>query len=263
MITGKYCALSELPMTTYKLAGGNTDENGSSAQLNQLDPMIKGKDCTLSELPKTTYRLVGGTSDENGASAQLNQLNQQDPVDSKNISDTCQRGRSTAVYIGETARTLRQRAGEHWNTLNNWSSNSFMLRHWISSHGTLTEPPNFSFKVLKKFTEPMGRQIFEALKIVETGYLNLKTEYGANHLCGLQSSAPEWEKDKLFKEKEEEKRKLKETVKQFAQFMSQIRIAAQKPRPDLTNELNFSRSKLNLTRKRDWCEAEEIDCYRE
>ena len=47
------------------------------------------------------------------------------------------------AYIGETARTLRQRSIEHWNKPRLWSMNSFILRHWMIYHGTLSEPPGF------------------------------------------------------------------------------------------------------------------------
>ena len=58
------------------------------------------------------------------------------------------------IYVGETARTLRQRSIEHWNKLKNWENNSFILRHWASHHGTSAEPPVIKFKPLKNFREP-------------------------------------------------------------------------------------------------------------
>ena len=96
----------------------------------------------------------------------------------------------------------------------------------------------------------MGRQ---ALKIIESGSLNLKTEFGANHLCRLQSSASDWEKEKILKEQEREKREIQENIKNFALVMSSIRSIEQGPAIQLTNELSFSRSiKSNTERKRNW-----------
>ena len=168
-----------------------------NAKFNQFDPKNSSVQSEIFNV------------DENRPSAELNQIN---PQNNTVTSELHHQLREVQSYIGETARTLRQRAGEHWNKLNQWSTNSFMLRHWIFAHGTMTEPPNFTFKVVKKFSEPMGRQILEALKIIESGSMNLKTEFGSNHLYSLQSSRPEWEGEKAFKEREKEKRETQESV---------------------------------------------------
>ena len=109
-------------------------------------------------------------------------------------------GNYEQVYIGETARTLRQRSTEHWNKARLWGLNSFIIRHWMTHHGTQTEPPGFKFKVLKKFKEPLGRQILEALMIIDSGTMNMKQEFGATHLCRLESSKPTWLHEKEVEE---------------------------------------------------------------
>ena len=67
------------------------------------------------------------------------------------------------VYIGETARTLRQRSLEHIKKLKNWGRNSFIIRHWMLEHGSDSTPPEFEFKMVKKFRDSLSRQIAEAI----------------------------------------------------------------------------------------------------
>ena len=40
-------------------------------------------------------------------------------------------------YVGQTARTLYERAIEHTNALENFQSDSFMFKHWANSHTDL------------------------------------------------------------------------------------------------------------------------------
>ena len=62
---------------------------------------------------------------------------------------------SEEIYIGETARTLRQRSTEHREKLKYWGRDSFILKHWMLAHGTDPTPPEFDFSVVKKFKEPL------------------------------------------------------------------------------------------------------------
>ena len=82
------------------------------------------------------------------------------------------------VYIGETARTLAERAKEHRAAYNRLESKSFMFKHWSSEHPNLDHPPEFKFSVVKTHKEPMGRLIHEAIKIFENATLNSKSEWG-------------------------------------------------------------------------------------
>ena len=196
----------------------------------------------LKELKKSPYRMDLETRE--GEPEETSDTLETQAMDSE---------RGTHSYIGETARTLRQRVGEHWTKLNMWSSSSFILRHWMLEHGTLSEPPQFTFKIIKRFSEPMGRQIMEALKILESGSLNLKSEYGANHICSLETSSSEWEKEKSQKIAEKEKKKMQENIKIFSSVMSNV-IHCNLNKPvctSLPNDLNISRSQQS-DRKRSW-----------
>ena len=82
------------------------------------------------------------------------------------------------VYVGETARTLAERAKEHIASCNRMESRSFMFKHWSADHPDLEQPPEFRFSVLKTHKDPMGRLIHEAIKIYENATLNSKSQWG-------------------------------------------------------------------------------------
>ena len=100
-------------------------------------------------------------------------------------------------YIGESARPFRLRVNEHFTNLRNWKLDSFMLEHWMTTHGLNMTPPKFQFKSRASYKDSMTRQLAEALLIEEEGSLNKRFEYGSNHLCRLESSIPDWECEKL------------------------------------------------------------------
>jgi len=147
------------------------------------------------------------------------------------------------LYIGETARTLRQRAMEHWDKLRLWGTNSFILRHWVRYHGTSVEPPRIKFKALRQFREPLGRQIMEALLIIESGTMNMKNEFGANHLCGLESSKSNWDQEVDRRKEDDMKKKEEADLKQFIYAMSKIvKLSKKNSSENVSNPLHNCRS---------------------
>ena len=69
---------------------------------------------------------------------------------------------------------MRERCIEHRENLMNWKHESFWLQHWIMTHGTETECPDFDFKVISVLSDPLQRQLAETLHIL---YLGLKSIY--------------------------------------------------------------------------------------
>ena len=82
------------------------------------------------------------------------------------------------IYIGETARTLSERAGEHRAGYRRMDFKNFMFKHWSNTHYDSDTPPEFRFMVLKKHPEPMSRLIHESIKISDVATLNSKSEWG-------------------------------------------------------------------------------------
>ena len=69
------------------------------------------------------------------------------------------------MYVGESGRSIYERAGEHWADRQKLSEDSHMIKHWADSHGELKEPPQFKFKVVASFKDALTRQVSEAVRI--------------------------------------------------------------------------------------------------
>ena len=82
------------------------------------------------------------------------------------------------IYVGETSRTLYERAKEHYASLKRLEDRSFMLKHWSTTHSDLNTPPEFKFKVMKKHSDALSRLVHEAVKIPKFATLNSKAEWG-------------------------------------------------------------------------------------
>ena len=59
------------------------------------------------------------------------------------------------VYIGETSRTLMERATEHVNGAEKIEIDNFI--NWANSHNELREAPRMRFKVTKKCKDALSR----------------------------------------------------------------------------------------------------------
>merc|ERR1712030_284253 len=83
-----------------------------------------------------------------------------------------------AKYVGESARSAKERFGEHWEDARKGRPDSHIYKHWQNQHGgTQTE---FKFKIISFHVSALDRQIAEAVRISRTGaekILNSKGEY--------------------------------------------------------------------------------------
>ena len=84
-----------------------------------------------------------------------------------------------SLYVGETSRTIFERAGEHWAGVRSKCDKNHMVKHQTMEHGSLE--PNFTMKVVKFFRTPLARQVAEAVRIRRRGgegaILNSKGEF--------------------------------------------------------------------------------------
>ena len=53
------------------------------------------------------------------------------------------------IYVGQTYRTLAERAAEHRKAYRDLEDESFMFKHWVLDHNDLVDPPKFEFKVVR------------------------------------------------------------------------------------------------------------------
>ena len=73
--------------------------------------------------------------------------------------------KEVGVYVGESGRSIYERAGEHRQDALDRKEDSHMVKHWQISHPELEEPPSFSMKVVGTFQDDMSRQLSEAIRI--------------------------------------------------------------------------------------------------
>ena len=105
---------------------------------------------------------------------------------------------SPSLYVGETARSVAERAAEHWRDAESGREESHMLEHQVASH--MGEgPPQFSFKVVKGCKTSLERQVREAVRIHMRG--NVLNKKGLYNRCKLTRLVvdQEWE-EKVWKE---------------------------------------------------------------
>ena len=70
-----------------------------------------------------------------------------------------------AVYVGETSRSVYERAGEHARDAREGKPYSHRVKHWQLAHMDLPEPPTFRVKVVGQFKDNLSRQIAESVGI--------------------------------------------------------------------------------------------------
>ena len=76
-----------------------------------------------------------------------------------------------SLYVGETARSVGERAPEHWRDTETGKEESHMLEHQAAAHMGEQTPPEFHFKVVKKFQSSLERQVWDAIRIQMRGNL--------------------------------------------------------------------------------------------
>ena len=91
------------------------------------------------------------------------------------------------IYIGETSRSLHERAVEHVRDAENFSPKSHIVKHWMTAHADLPSPPQMDFSITAMYKDCLSRQIGEALRINYTKdvILNGKGEYLSNTISRL------------------------------------------------------------------------------
>ena len=82
------------------------------------------------------------------------------------------------VYVGESSRSIAERAGEHWDAYRARKPDSHIWKHHLV-HQEGEGEPEMVFKVVGTFRSALSRQINEAVKIKNRGILavNSKGEY--------------------------------------------------------------------------------------
>ena len=121
------------------------------------------------------------------------------------------------IYVGETSRSLHERALEHERDAKAFSSKSHIVKHWMISHPVLPNPPEMEFTISARFKDCLSRQIGEALKInlSKDILLNSKSEYNSNSLNRISILEDAWERRERGRQEEEEEELVKRSVEEF------------------------------------------------
>ena len=116
------------------------------------------------------------------------------------------------VYVGESSRSIFERAKEHVAGRNSLDEDNHQIKHWISSHEDLLAPPKFKFKIVKTFQDPLTRQLAEAVRIELRGedILNSKSEFSRCRVPRLRIDMEGWQKK--TGDKDERKRKDEQSI---------------------------------------------------
>ena len=104
-----------------------------------------------------------------------------------------------SLYVGESSRSIQERAVEHWGAARRGEKESHMCKHQALEHPG--EQPQFLFKIVSTHRTALNRQIREAVRIRRRGgagmILNSKSEFNR---CFIP---------RLVVEKEDEEQRLK------------------------------------------------------
>ena len=92
-------------------------------------------------------------------------------------------GANASLYVGESARSLFERSGEHWQAAQQKKEESHMHQHMVEMHGDVVDKPEFKFKVVKAFKSALDRQVAEAIRIEMRG--NVLNRRGEFNRCSL------------------------------------------------------------------------------
>ena len=74
-------------------------------------------------------------------------------------------GGKQGVYVGESARSIFERAKEHQADRVARKEDSHVIKHWLSNHQELKSPPKFRIEVVGSFQDAVTRQIAEAVRM--------------------------------------------------------------------------------------------------
>ena len=95
-----------------------------------------------------------------------------------------------SIYVGESGRSLHERAKEHWGDFESKSGDSHILKHWLTHHGG-QGTPQFRIEVIKYCQDALTRQVGEAVRIQYRGQtLNSKSGFNRSGISRLVLPEP-------------------------------------------------------------------------
>ena len=90
------------------------------------------------------------------------------------------------MYVGESSRTLAERAIEHVRGARALDRDNFITKHWVIQHPSLERPPRVKFKPIKTYKDALSRLVSKAVWIDFKANLNSKGEWRSNKVTRLK-----------------------------------------------------------------------------
>ena len=120
-----------------------------------------------------------------------------------------------SIYVGESGRSLYERAGEHWRDYRSGAEDSHILKHWTNHHQSQGEPA-FRIRVIKTPKDALSRQVGEAVRIQLRGsVLNSKGGFNRSGISRLVlETKPDGEDEKEATMEAEERHLVEDLVRQ-------------------------------------------------
>ena len=176
-----------------------------------------------------------------------------------------------SLYVGESSRSVQERAGEHWGAARRGEDESHMVRHQKQVHPGA--PPQFYFKVISTHRTALSRQVKEAIRIKKRGgaggVLNSKSEFNRCYIPRMvvEEEEESSKMDRLAREqteKEETKLALEQMDETWEQRKARERELAAKKRGRVNDVMAEGERKPKRSRRmkypivgEDWGEEEE------
>ena len=90
-----------------------------------------------------------------------------------------------SIYVGETSRSIFERAAEHWKDARGQHEDSHMYKHWAIHHGGMGDM-DFTFNIVRGYQDSLSRQVGEAVRVqLRQNVLNSKSIYNRCKLTRL------------------------------------------------------------------------------
>ena len=102
------------------------------------------------------------------------------------------------LYVGETSRSIQERALEHLGAARRKAEDSHMHKHQMMEHEG--EPGNFMFMIVSKHINSQVREAVHIRRrggIIDGGVLNSKPEWSRSHIPRLVLELEEEDSKKL------------------------------------------------------------------
>ena len=105
---------------------------------------------------------------------------------------------SKGVYVGELSRSMYERGKKHQRDGRDRAEDSHQWKHWANEHPDIEGNPQFKFKIVASFSDPLTRQLVESVRIDRRGIeiLNSKSEYSRCRVPRLQLDMEGWTRSK-------------------------------------------------------------------